>query len=159
MADVRITLSQEGGDLSLLGLDLERDDGLESAVIVSLFTDARCRPEELPLGEPDRRGYWADAYAMQEGDQTGSLLWLLRREKTINAVLNRARDYARQALQWMIDDRVAAAVEVNAEYLRRGVMGLAVSIYRPTGQRVDYRYDFAWQAQGEREPTTGRQIA
>ena len=49
-------------DLVLSDNDLARDDGLASAVIVSLFCDARARSEQLPPGDEtdDLRGWWGD---------------------------------------------------------------------------------------------------
>lgn len=40
MADAAMILSEFGGDLVLSGLDLARDDGLETSVIISLFTES-----------------------------------------------------------------------------------------------------------------------
>ena len=48
-------------DLSILGGDLATDDGLRTAVIISLFTDARARADDpLPEADADRRGWWGD---------------------------------------------------------------------------------------------------
>ncbi|NCB53153.1 MAG: hypothetical protein EOM54_14955, partial [Clostridia bacterium] len=40
------------------GADLSSDKGLETAVIVSLFTDRRADGEELPPNEKTKRGWW-----------------------------------------------------------------------------------------------------
>lgn len=150
MTDIALQFTDfNGGDLVLAGLDLARDDGLESAVLVSLFTDRRATVEQIRAGEDptDLRGWWGDYQPTVEGDRTGSLLWLLRREKQTPETLERARKYATEALAWMIEDRVASRVELTTEYVRDGVMGILAVITRPSGDLVRYRYDYEWAAQ------------
>lgn len=87
---------------------------LQNAVVISLFTDARCEQDELPQGETDRRGYYGD-FELPQGESLGSKLWTLKREKVIPKTINRARDYATQALQWLVDDGHLQSVKVTAE--------------------------------------------
>jgi phage gp46-like protein len=150
MADIALAFTSiRGGDLVLAGQDLARDDGLASAVLVSLFTDRRADPEQLRADESktDLRGWWGDFKPPVEGDQTGSLLWLLRREKQTRETLARARQYAEQALAWMIEDRIAKTVAVSTEYGGLGIMYIGVEITRPDSTRVRYQYDYEWAAQ------------
>ena len=140
-------------DLSLSGALLDVDDGLRSAVIVSLFTDRRAETgDALPEGAGgDRRGWWGDALPPVvagvpiDGDRIGSRLWLLSREKQLRQVVNRAREYAAEALDWLIEDGIAERVEVDAEILRTGMLGLEIVIHRPPGDAVDFRFAFAWE--------------
>ena len=148
MTDIALQMGRFTGDLSVSGGDLLRDDGLETAVSLSLFTDRRATRDLMPdVRDVDLRGYWGDVATVVEGDQTGSLLWTLAREKETAQTLARARQYARDALQWMLDDKVASKIEVAASYVARGVMMLTIDIYRPGLQPVRYRYDFEWAAQ------------
>lgn len=150
MADAAMILTEFGGDLVISGLDLARDDGLETAVIISLFTDRRATSEQIPpeLPQEDLRGYWGD---LTEGTDaasvTGSLLWLLAREKQLPATLSRAEQYCREALQWMVDDLIATRVEASAEYVGREIMLLTVDIFRPAGGVVRYQYNYEWSTQ------------
>jgi phage gp46-like protein len=149
MADAAMVMTEFGGDLVLFGFDLQRDDGLETAVIISLFTDRRASAEQIPPEYPqdDLRGYWGDITNASASDQTGSLLWLLAREKELPQTLSRAEQYCREALAWMIDDLVSTRVEVTASYYSRGWMLLVIDIYRPTGQAVRFQYNYEWSAQ------------
>ena len=61
-----------------------------------------------------RQGWWGDTYATVAGDRIGSRLWLLQREKILPLTLQRAEAYAKEALQWMIDDRLVERITVNA---------------------------------------------
>lgn len=149
MADAAMVMTENGGQLLLSGFDLARDDGLETAVIISLFTDRRASPEQIPVELPqdDLRGYWGDISNATPSDQTGSLLWLLAREKQKSQVLSRAQDYCRAALAWMVDDLIATRVEVTAQFIAQGWMLILVDIYRPTGSPVRYQFNYEWAAQ------------
>lgn len=130
-------------DLAIEDGDLATDEGLQTAVILSLFTDRRALPEdELPGGGSDRRGWWADAFRSR---RHGSRLWLLGREKAMEDVRRRAEEYAREALEWLIDDRVAAKIDVEAEHLSPTTLGLNVRIRRGDGEEVETRYSYVWR--------------
>lgn len=103
--------------------DLLHDDGLETAVLMSLFSDRRHEGE---------RGFWADQLI---GRKTGSLLWTLKREKTLPSVLQRAQDFTRQALQWMLDSNIATQVAATATWDQQhsGRMVLQIDIGLPVG--------------------------
>lgn len=149
MADAAMVMTENGGELVLSGFDLARDDGLETGVIISLFTDRRASSEQIPaeLPQDDLRGYWGDVSNATPSDQTGSLLWLLAREKQLPQVLSRAKQYCLEALAWMVDDLIATRVEVTTEYGARGWMWITVDIFRPTGSPVRYRFNYEWAAQ------------
>ncbi|MCA3365639.1 MAG: phage GP46 family protein, partial [Roseomonas sp.] len=42
-------------------------------------------------------------------------------------------DYANEALAWLVDAALATDVAVTAEWVARGVLGLAVRIATPSG--------------------------
>ena len=118
MSDLKLTWNEWGADATVEGHDLVLEDGLATAVILSLFLDARARADDaLPDGGTDLRGFWADTVApAAERDRTGSRLWLLSREKTLPEVLRRAHDYAAEALRWL--SRLEGVIKVtylNAE--------------------------------------------
>lgn len=149
MADAAMVMTENGGALILSGFDLVRDDGLETGVIISLFTDRRASPEQITaeLPQDDLRGYWGDIGNAIPSDKTGSLLWLLAREKQLPQVLGRAQQYCREALAWMVEDLIATRVEVTTEFAARGWMWITVDIFRPTGSPVRYRFNYEWAAQ------------
>lgn len=154
MADAAMVMTENGGELVLSGFDLARDDGLATAVIISLFTDRRASAEQIPVELPqdDLRGYWGDISNATPSDQTGSLLWLLAREKQLPQVLGRAQQYCQEALAWMVEDLVATRVEVTAEFVAQGWMLILVDIFRPTGPPVRYRFNYEWAAQAAKRP-------
>ena len=146
MSDLRTTIVsfEAGADLAMDQFELATDDGLETAVILSLFTDARAADDDpLPIGSTDRRGAWIDSYPAVDGDKFGSRLWLLRGKQTQDE-LNRAKQYAEEALAWMIADGVARRVEVIAYIVRMEMLGLSIAIYRPDASVARYRYENLW---------------
>ncbi|MCY1307412.1 Phage protein GP46 [compost metagenome] len=149
MSDLALVWDGHGCDLALDGNDLQLDDGLQTSILISLFSDRRARADDvLPGGDSDRdrRGWWADAYPVIEGDLLGSRLWLLSREKEIPETLRRAKEYADEALAWLVADGIAARVEVVASVPRRGVLGLAITVKRLDGRIENYQYDVLWEA-------------
>lgn len=126
---------------------VETATDIENAITLSLFTWRRALPDDrLPDFTDDRRGWFGDALAEVEGDRIGSRLWLLSREKLTTETIARAREYAREALQWMIDDKIATRVDVDAE--RQGIdrLDLVVTIHRSDGTSRVLRYASAWEA-------------
>lgn len=145
MSDIRSVFFdfERGVDYILAGLGLERDDSIETAVIVSLFTDRRADAgDRLPFGESDRRGWWGDSYTDKPGRKIGSRLWLLEREKQLPEVLARAREYARESLQWLIEDGRAARIEVETSFPRPGVLGIEIAAQLPAGGSVKHRVEY-----------------
>lgn len=136
-----------GTDYQPDGLGLQIDEGLETAVIISLFTDRRALDDDLlPDHHQDKRGWWGDSFAELNQDLIGSRLWLLGREKQLATVLVRAKEYAEESLKWLIDDQVAEQVTVVASNPREGVLALLVKIYRPEHPVAQYQFNAFWSA-------------
>ncbi|MFG6462253.1 phage GP46 family protein [Roseateles sp. DXS20W] len=149
MADIRTAWIGLGGDWRLSGPSLDEDDGLETGVVISLFTDRVADNGEAGVAATARRGWWGDAYADASGDRIGSRLWLLAREKRTAEVMSRAELYAREALQWLITDGVARSVAVTAEAAGQAgeVLALAVTITRSARPVVQFRFESFWKGQ------------
>jgi len=148
MSDIRTHWIDLGGDWRLAGPSLAEDDGLETAIVISLFTD-RVADGDAGIAATARRGWWGDAYADEAGDLIGSRLWLLAREKSTPEVVGRAELYAREALQWLVTDGVARSVEVTGEVLgqARQVLALAVTVTRSSKPVVQFRFETFWKGQ------------
>lgn len=145
MPDFRLdwTGRRLAGDLVRDGARFAEDGGLETAVLLSLFTDRRAGDDdELPDGSRDRRGYWGDGISEVEGDRYGSRLWLLRRAKLTNETVNRAREYVLEALEWMREDGVASEIRVVVEIGGRDRLDIGVEIDRAVEEPV--RFEFQW---------------
>jgi phage gp46-like protein len=131
-----------GGQQASLGL--QPSDPLVRAVVISLFTWKRAQPDDdLPAGE--RMGWWGDSFPTQPNDRIGSRLWLLSRAKLLPDTVARAKEYAQEALQWLVDDGVASRIEVEAERQGQSTLALACRIYKPEATSpVDVRFTNVW---------------
>ncbi|MCB2200890.1 phage GP46 family protein [bacterium] len=132
--DLRIVPASDGSfDLSIVAGDFERDDGLGTSVLISLFTDATARDgDTLPGNDGYRGGWWNDAL---QGTPLGSRLWLLRRAKLTNDTLQKAKEYAEEALKWMVDAGIASRVTATATRTtdRTDGLDLHVEVVRGAG--------------------------
>ena len=148
MTDIRTVFidMETGADLAMAGFALDSDEGMDTAIVLSLFSDARANDDDqLPTGQTDRRGWWGDAFSGVAGDRLGSRFWLLRRSKQLQSSLNEAREYAEEALAWMVADGVAQRVEVEAYIARFEVLGLTIRIHKPDGSVFRRRYESHWR--------------
>lgn len=131
------------GRLTSLGLDSTAP--LVRAVVISLFTWRRANPDD-DLPAEAKQGWWGDTYPSTANDRIGSRLWLLTRAKLLPETVRQAREYAEEALAWLVKDGVAARVVVEAE--RKGIdtLALACRIYRRDGTlAADIRFNNAWE--------------
>lgn len=126
------------------------DGGLETAVILSLYSDRRAADgDDLQIGA-SRRGWWGDSLA-DDGDQWGSRLWLLDRSKSTEETLELAKLYAEEALAWMLEDGIARRLQITVERVAElngapvpahsQMLDLRVSIEKADGAR----WDSAWK--------------
>lgn len=139
----RIQKTEEGA--------LAEDEGLETMVLLSLFTDAEATAAEIAAaGLAEQRGWWAEAGPLREPDRPrlGSKLWLLRREKTRVLTLRRAEQYALEALAWLKDVGIAASVEVLATSPLPGWIYLEVTITKPGQLKSKWKKIWEVQAHG-----------
>jgi phage gp46-like protein len=139
-------------DIAMANGDLVAENGLRTAVIISLATDREAEADdEIPDGSTDRRGWWGDMGCSADppgwnGDKIGSRLWLLARAKAIPETALRAKGYVAEALQWLIDDGIALAVDVSAVWINRTALGIRALLTQNGANQV---FDLVW------EQTTG----
>ena len=137
---------KQRADLALVNGQLATDDTLKTAVIISLFTWRRAKPDDVLPDErsTDRKGWWGDWYSddaiaafKANGvlpipvDRIGSRLWLLGREKQLSSVLIRMQEYLEEALEWMLEDGVAKSVDITTEITRPELAGYQILITKP----------------------------
>ncbi len=148
-SDLGFAVSLNGGPLAEFSLLSSDDDPAGAALariaFLSLVGRRRAEPaDELPdpWGDPpDRGGWWGDTFADHAGDRWGSRLWLLYRARG-DDVPQRAEDYVREALSFLVEDGIASAVDCEATPDGER-LDMAVSIARPApgGNTVRLRFD------------------
>ncbi len=145
MTDLLLVNTTSGLDVQALGGDVAAELGLETAVLVSLFTDARAGLGEVPEGE-DVRGWWGDAPT----DRWGSLGWLLETRPLTAQVAAEFRRRVRDSLSWLVTYGIAAEVEVDVRRREGGTLELEVRVRRGTARA----YDAAWRATRDADYST-----
>ncbi|NOG69821.1 phage GP46 family protein [Roseicella sp. DB1501] len=131
------------GDWAATVGDLVTASSIESAVFVSLFSDRRAPDDYRPNdGTNDPRGWWGSSFADR---QLGSRLWTLDRAKKVGQtpLLLQARDYCKEALAWMIEDGIAAKIDVRTSWINATAIGIRITITEPTGT-VLHPFQFSW---------------
>jgi phage gp46-like protein len=152
MRDLALAWNAASGTADLAmnpqGIDLLTDDGLETAIIISLFTDRLANPgDAIPDGTTDHRGWWGDMpidvndQGRPPADLIGSRLWLLENGSQVPETLRRAETYAREALAWMIEDGVAGSVTATASFPALGWIDLVIEIEQAGSRRT---FSYAW---------------
>jgi phage gp46-like protein len=116
---------------------------LHRAAVISLLTWRRAGDDD-PLDDAERYGWWGDSFPSVADDRIGSRLYLLRRRTLTPQTERDARDYAREALQWLLDDGRVTAVDIATA---RGVdrLEMRVQLTTPEGELVTVQLDNLWQ--------------
>jgi phage gp46-like protein len=114
------------------------------SVVISLFTWRRAGPDD-PLDDDERYGWWGDTFPSVADDRIGSRLWLLRRVRLNAATRRDAEFYAREALQWLLDDGLVLAIEIITEQVEITRLNLGVVLTVSTGQTVRLNASDQWQ--------------
>lgn len=121
-----------------------QSDELVQATLISLFSWRKSNDDD-GVNIPNRQGWWGDTFASETNDRIGSRLWLLRREKLTDDVVARAREYAEESLQWMIDDALASAINVSTDR-ENNRLNMSVEIVRPgDAQSIQARFQNLWE--------------
>ncbi|MDQ0670201.1 phage GP46 family protein [Pseudomonas sp. W2I6] len=119
-------------------------NALTRSVLISLFTWRRAAPDDA-VDDDERFGWWGDSFPSVADDRIGSRLWLLRRVKLTHQTQLDAEFYAREALQWLIDDGHCSAIEVLSERLDAQRLNLRTQLTLADGERLDINPDNSWQ--------------
>jgi len=105
----------------------------------------------LALGT-DRRGWWGDLEADEiwGGWPIGCKNWLLLRAKISDqfswegGTVIRAQTYTREALQPIIDNRIASQIDVQASRVGKQEIDVHVTIYRGPKTAIELRFQYLW---------------
>ena len=117
---------------------------LQTAVLISLFTDARANADvRLPAGQTDRRGWVGQEY-LPRRQAWGSQLWTLYATKSTNQILAQAEFAAQEALAWMVADGLASRVAAQAQWAGAELNRLALRVQIFEGLDSRPVYDVLW---------------
>lgn len=121
--------------------DLLSGDDLQSAIMISLFTDRLARSDDDVDGG-HRRGWWGDTGS---DEHIGSRLWLLKRKKLTVQVARFAESYASEALNWMVTDGVVSHIDVLTQIVWPQRLNMVIRYQRPGRGSEDLRFYWVWE--------------
>ena len=115
MQDVLIKPNDDGlYDIQIDGADFASAEGFETAIPTSLFSDARASSIQVENAK-DRRGWVGNVLFIDIDRELGGLLWTLDQVRITENILNFAKTFAQDSLQWMLDDNIAKNIFVSVE--------------------------------------------
>lgn len=116
------------GDWLLDGSSLSAGNDLETAILISLFSD-RLAYSSDDTSSGDRRGWWADTTT----NLIGSRLWLLDRAKGPRNLEKLAKGYIAEGLQWLIDDKIVASFDIQTQWIKPKQLYATITAVKPNG--------------------------
>lgn len=123
--------------------DLDVTSGLETAILVSEFSDARA--DESEVGDPRRRRGWiGDLVSGLPQDQHGSKLWLYEQRRLTDGIATAFRVEAEQALDWLAEENLVTHVSgevFKVPSARR--IDLVLTLHFLDGAPTSYAYTLA----------------
>jgi len=146
--DIAILRNQETGKFytQLSNGDFLTNNNFDTSLTISLFGDKRADPSEVTAAE-NRRGWWGNPFNTDEIDfQLGSKLWLLEQARAVPATLNKAITYAKESLQWLIEDDHAKRIQVSGTLSQNNIQ-LVITIFRDASVTETRYYDL-WENTG-----------
>jgi phage gp46-like protein len=117
--DIAIKITSSGAKMKFIDGEPVRDQGLENAAQISLFT---------------KKGWWGNALIKDTNKQIGSNYEQQRVIINITT-LNDIRNDANDALQWMLDTQVASKIDIEIENPNLNYINTKIKIY-PPGQDI-----------------------
>ena len=131
MPDVKLYVGHQGAEILVDRFDVTMDDGLTTAVYLSLFTDAE--------------SWWGDT-AQDKPILQGSKLGTLKKNNSLNRGL--ISSYIRDALAWMVDGGMVEAIDVRLIEQGPNETHYQIELGEPEQARpAVYLYAVYWQAQ------------
>jgi len=113
--DLKLTKSNGFYDISFTDGDFTKIAGLDTAILISLSAERRALESEIK--EPrNRRGWVGNLINGYDDFEYGSKLWFLDQARATQENLNRAKTWAEDALQWLVDDSIADAIRITTAY-------------------------------------------
>src|SRR5262245_26668396 len=132
---------------------LDRSHWVEGWIAQQLFQRGEVSCDEHPLKQRSG-GWWADAFRI-ERFRSGSKLWALQWEPVTNDTLLKAKNYALEALQYLLAWGIVGKLTVDALYISRTVMQLRIMLTIPGAATTAPPVPATLVFQGEVVPAKG----
>lgn len=144
--DIEFKQTSEGYyDLSLdESGDFSKTNSFDTSILLSIFCERRATVTEVPISFR-RRGWIGN---IDRPVEYGSKVWLLEQSRLTNSTVNIARDYLRQALQWLIDFGYLKEILVETDRdLTRNALLANITLVR-FDDKVEHKNFVLWENTG-----------
>lgn len=109
---------------------LDRSRWIEGWVLTQLLTRGEVECDEFDIQHKTDGGWWADAFRT-DNFKSGSKLWALQWSHNNNETLLRAKQYAYDALQYLVAWGIVNKLIIDPLYISRSVIHLKIAITGP----------------------------
>ena len=137
--DIKMSRANNLWDMTFTNGDLTSTANLDTAVLMSLYTDYRASNSEVPQIQR-RRGWWGNVVSNYPDYQIGSKIWLLYQARLNQDTLNLVKTYIYNCLSWMIDDGYITGINILVEATSNE--GILVFITLSISQNIVYSNEF-----------------
>jgi phage gp46-like protein len=142
MADILLNNDAGYHDISFTNGDFTLTNGMETALLMSIYCEKRASESEIPAPEM-RRGWWGNTVLGFGNYEIGSKIWLLEQARKDNITLGLSRTYSADSLQWLIEDNLAKDVTVDSSFIAGGI-SIDVDIAISLNKTISSSYEL-WQ--------------
>jgi len=139
MADIALTKINSYYDFSIENGDFALTQGMDTALLMSIFCEKRADISEMPFAET-RRGWWGNTVLDTENYEIGSKLWLLEQARRDLTSLSLAKTYAQDCLQWLIEDSLAKEIQTDSAFSENGI-DIDINIVTSSNKIVSKAYN------------------
>ena len=139
-----LKLNYENGtfDIGLTAAgDFEQENGLDTAVLLSLFAEGR---------SDNRGGWWGNELSEVSGFQLGSSLWDISRQNNNQNTRIALIDEIERALSWLVEDSVASSVAAENTSMEGGLARFAITINNFEGGQIRGPFSLFWDSHKNR---------
>lgn len=144
--DLKLIPKKELGglyDIEISNGDFQKVQNFDTTIQMSLLAERRADPSEIATPEL-RRGWFGNEVLDIPNFEIGSKLWLLKQARRTRTTLNLAINYAKEALNWLVEDNLIENFEVDGSF--QGTTGIILTIQlQITPDQIETRFLELWQ--------------
>lgn len=120
-------------------------EGLDTALLMSLFCEKRADSSEVPTPQL-QRGWWGNLFNDIPNYEQGSKLWLLYQARLTQNKLNQSITYGDDGVSWFVADNFCERIVTTGAMTVNGIT-LDFKFFRSQSQVASFSYGL-WQGTG-----------
>ena len=128
--DVKLVPTIDGGELSFEGGQPVMEQGLESAVYISLFST----------------DFWGNMVSDSGEKLNSGIMQIMNRRSLNNSARLDIQESAKNALSWITSENIASAVSIETYMRTLSILEMTVIIEKPGGAQ-QFKYEINWDKQ------------